>query len=141
MAKNKTVSNLRSNHGGTSNFPPAFDMVLMAGGVAVVGNVARNRSKGQDGFAGGKEWARLVSAIIALAVVLGFADRGHLSQPVRAFAALALLVAILYYTQFLFGQKIVLKKGATSSKKSGSSSGSSSGSRYPGHNNITKNKD
>jgi hypothetical protein len=115
-------------------------MVLMAGGVAVVGNVARNRSKGQDGFAGGKEWVRLVGAIIALAVVLGFSDRGHLSQPVRAFAALALLVAILYYTQFLFGQKVVLKKGSSSSR-SGKSSGSSSGSRYPDHKKITQNRD
>ena len=139
MAKNKPIANLRSNHGGTSNFPPAFDMTLMAGAVAIVGNVARNRSKGQDGFAGGREWVRLVGAIIALTIVLGFSDRGSLSQPVRAFAALVLLVAILYYTQFLFGKKVVLKKGSSSSSKSGTSSGSSS--LYPDHKNITQNRD
>lgn len=141
MAKKyKPVSNLRSNHGGTSNFPPAFDMALLAGGVAIVGNVGRNRSKGKDGFSGGKEWVRLVGAIIALSIVLGFSDRGHLSQPVRAFAALVLLVAILYYAQFLFGKKIVLKKGASGSS-SGKSSGASSGSRYPDHKTITQNRD
>lgn len=101
----KPIANLRSNGGASTNFPPAFDMVLMAGGIAVLGNIGRNRAKGQDGFAGGKEWVRLVSAIIALSIVLGFADRGSLSQPVRAFAALALLGVVLYYTQFLFGQK------------------------------------
>lgn len=139
MAKSKPVANLRSNHGGSSNFPPAFDLTLMAGAVAIVGNVARNRAKGQDGFAGGREWVRLVGAIIALTVVLGFADRGSLSQPVRAFAALVLLVAILYYTQFLFGKKVVLKKG-NSGSNSGTSSGGSSGSRYPDHKIITQNR-
>lgn len=139
MARNKAVANLRSNHGGSSNFPPAFDMTLMAGAVAIVGNVARNRSMGQDGFAGGKEWARLVAAIIALTIVLGFADRGSLSQPVRAFAALVLLVAILFYTQFLFGKKVVLKKGS-SGAKSGRGSGDKAGSRYPDHKIITQNR-
>lgn len=91
-----------SSAGMRNGMPPAFDMVAMAGVISIIGNMARNRRKGKNAFDGGKSWAKMVSAIIALALILGFMDKGALSQPVRAFAALGLLVAVLYYTTYIF---------------------------------------
>lgn len=89
-------------------FPPADDLVIVAGAIAVIGNVARHARNNTVGAP--TAWVKLIFSIFALAIILGLLDRGTMRGPVRAFAALGLLVSLLYYSQDIFPATAV-KKG------------------------------
>lgn len=105
------------NRSVSGGFPPADDLVIVAGVLAIIGNVARNARAGTVGDP--VAWVKLVFSTVVLAIILGLLDRGSFRGPVRAFAALGVLVALLYYSQDIFPATATKAHATKKGKKNG----------------------
>ena len=92
-----TSSNIQVRNPGWHNgLPPAFDLIAITYAIVIWGNISRNKGTSAPSM-DMAEVVKITGPTVILAIILGFADRGPMASPVRAFCALGLLVAVIYY--------------------------------------------
>lgn len=95
---NRTRNALNNNNGYMVNsLPPAFDLIAATYVVVMWGTISKGSLTPKGAGIDFATVVKITAPTALLAVILGFMDRGALSSPVRAFAGLSFLVAVLYY--------------------------------------------